>query len=263
MTRPKRTVVAALTLLSCSGIGFALQSEAVEWEHAEGVGRTDREAILQLARRLGIQQPRLVSFTAYLPTACQFVRVESGVTVEGNRRTWLELRLRRQDWRECTRVPRFSTRREGRWIGSGAELSTEELWRIADGDWVVDIRLGPNVRYDDAKRIVLAIRQNTLVNRLSLSIGPLKLNPIMPTIDANEIVSVNAVSSDQGTYQVLTGRGASGDVYEVRIRDGTVELHRHGTWIVRLERPPHMPLQLTSGAGRVERFETAASAARG
>ena len=71
-----------------------------------------------------------------LPGFCEYVRVESVVTVEGNRRTWREVRLRRQDWREWRRVPWLSTRREGRWIGSRAELSAQELWRIADASWL-------------------------------------------------------------------------------------------------------------------------------
>jgi hypothetical protein len=235
MTGLTRAIVAAAAFLWCGGVGFARQAETVEWEHANGV-TPDKEAILRLARRLGIAQPRIVSFTAYLPSFCPVVRVESIVTVEGNRRSWLALLLRQKDWRACTRVPRFSTRGEGRWRGSRAELSTEEEWRIAEGDWFIDIRLGEGVAYDDAKRIVLAIRNGALANRLPSSIGALKLDTTMPEIDASEIRSITVDKSNADMYQVTTGR-FGGLLYRVRIRDGTVELHGEGSWFVHLERP--------------------------
>jgi hypothetical protein len=233
------TRVAALVAAVLIGFGvgaLASQTEQVQWDNAHDVGPADKEAILRLARRLGIAQPRIVSFTAYLPSFCPFVRVESVVTMEGNKRTWLALALRRRDWATCRRVPRFSTRSEGQWRGSHAELSTEEEWRIADGDWFIDIRLGDRVVYDDAKRIVLAIRNSSVVNRLPSSIGPLKLDTTMPQINASEIRSIT-VDTSKDMYQVMTGR-AAGVVYSIRIRDETVELHNVASWMVRLERPP-------------------------
>ena len=74
------------------------------------------------------------------------------------------------------------------------------------------------MRYDDAARIVLAIRRNALINRLPSSIDPLKLDRTMPSIDASEIVSVDAPFSEPGMYEVRTGRGASGELYQVKIR---------------------------------------------
>ena len=237
MTRLAALIAAATVLVGCSVVAQVSQPAQVEWDNANDVGPADRAAILRLAHRLGIEQPRRVSFTAYVPSFCEFVRVESVVTVEGNRRSWLELALRRRDWPACWRVRRFSRRSDGQWRGSRAELSTEEEWRIADGDWFIDTRLGDRVAYDVAKRIVLAIRDNSLVNRLPSSVGLLKLDTTMPQIDASEIRSITVDKSNADMYEVRTGQRA-GLVYSIRIRDETIELHGIGSWMVHLEKPP-------------------------
>jgi hypothetical protein len=228
-------VMSAIVMaLSPCALSLVAQSEPVEWDRADGVGDADRTAILKLARRLGIESARRITFGNYLPSGCAFVRVESAVTVDGNRRTWREVLLRRRDWPECRRVARFSRRSEGRWIGSKTELSTEESWRVADGNWFVDMRLGPGVPYADAERIVLAIRHHVLVNRLPSSVGPLKLDTTMPAINANDIQSIVRSSSAPGRYEVRTG-AASGTLLHVMVRDGQVELHGQSVWMVRFE----------------------------
>ena len=101
-------------------------------------------------------------------------------------------------------MPRFSRRREGRWIGSRAELSVEESWRISDGSWFIDLRLGPGVPYGDAERIILAIRRRALVNRVPSFIGPLRLDTVMPSIDATEVRSIGK-GKEPGRYVVCDG----------------------------------------------------------
>ena len=59
------------------------QDQRVEWENAEEVGDKDRAAILRLAQRLGIDEPRRVEFTTM--TSCPYVLVESAVATEGKR----------------------------------------------------------------------------------------------------------------------------------------------------------------------------------
>jgi hypothetical protein len=103
---------------------------------------------------------------------------------------------------------------------------------VSDADWFIDVRLGPQVPYEDAERIVLAIRRQVVVNRLPSTIGPLTLDTTMPSIDANDVQSIQKGGSEPGRYEVRTGR-TGGLVLDVLVGEGRVELHGLGTWLVR------------------------------
>jgi hypothetical protein len=119
----------------------------------------------------------------------------------------------------------------GRWRASKLDLTSRQAWRIEDHDWHLDVSTDPKVPYQDAERIVLAIRRGQLINRLPTSIGPLKLSGAMPDIDLDGDTYISSYKSEVGTYEVRTGR-AVGLVLRVKVLDSAVELQSYGTWIV-------------------------------
>ncbi len=210
----------------------AFQLENIEWQVDNTVTEQDREDIISLTKKMGIEHPQKVTFDQFLPTGCRFVRVESTVVQQGNRRNWLELNMRRRDWRECTRPePGSSKKRMGRWVAVSSDLGKREEWRIKDGEWHVDVFLEQDVPYKDAELIILAIRRAELMNRLSESMGPIKLNTNMPQIDPSSVGSIKKNPSGVRDYELQTGRGA-GLILHVRIIDGHVELLSYATWLV-------------------------------
>lgn len=169
--------------------------------------------------------------------------LDPGRKIDGHRRWWRELAVRRADWPACESVSRWSTRREGRWRASRSQLAVQESWRVEDGDWFVDVQLGDHVQYGDAERIVLAIRRETLVNRLPISNGPLTLNTAMPDLDANQVCSVVA-GSEPGHFDV---RVSAGQVLTVAVVGEAVELRHIGSALVRADEPPDHRLRPSAG----------------
>jgi len=167
-----------------------------------------------------------VSIIYVIPSGGQVLNVESHVLVEGKHRTWVELSVCRKDWKPSY-CGRKSRRAEGRWEASSLDIERQEAWAIEDGDWQFTVPVELGVPYADVEQIVLAIRRQQLINRLPTSIGPLRLNPVMPEIDPTEITWIRKTVSG---YEVRTGR-ANGIILGVRIVNGTVELFSYGTWM--------------------------------
>jgi hypothetical protein len=208
----------------------ARQAVDVEWQLDNTIRVEDRDAILSLSKKMGIEQPRRISFGQFLPSLCRFVRVESSVVETGNQRTWFELLLRPPESWECL-LPKPDAKSVGRWIALSSDLEKREEWRFRDKEWHIDIPLGPEVPYGDAELIVFTIRRGQLINRLPESKGPLNSSSKLPDIKADTITAIKKGSNGIRTYQVRTGQ-AGGFLLNVRIVGSGVELYWYGMWIV-------------------------------
>src|SRR5262249_16774823 len=143
-----------IALTFSSLILVARQSGGVEWQLDNTISAEDRDAILSLSKEMGVEQPYRISFGRFRPSTCRFVRVESSVMEAGNHRTWFELRLRPPQSSECFR-PTPGAKSVGAWVSLSSNLEKREEWRIRDGQWYIDIPLGPEMPYGDAELIVL------------------------------------------------------------------------------------------------------------
>jgi hypothetical protein len=209
----------------------ARQVDTIAWDVDATITAADRDAIIALARQMGISEPRRVSFSIRLPSRCRFVRVESAVRERGNRRNWLQLRMRPREWSDC--LGKDGITKVGRWSAAQSDLGERETWRIEDGEWARDLYLGPDLPYPDAVTIVRAIRRRGLVNRLpsNVSFGPLKMTKSIPEIDPDDIGAITKSQIVPGEYVVRTGSD-SGYVLAVRIVDDQVELLSVERWVV-------------------------------
>lgn len=240
-------VVAALGMLTLHA-----QSAATKWETDPSITTADRAAILALAKQIGIEPVRRVSFRYPFIVGCPVIAIESGVLESDYLVTWtaalVRLRGRDERGRQCSAGPGQS-RRRGRWGASRSEVSAETRWRITDGDWHVDVRYSADATYRDAEQIVVAIRRGQLVNRLPGSLGALKLDTTIPDINADEIIEIDRVGAMRGGYDVRTGI-KGGIVLRIVVAGDTVELHGVLSWLVLRDRPPDRPLHPTPGAAR-------------
>ena len=209
------------------------QHAAVEWFVPDTVDPRDRRAILEVARRVGITDPRWV--TRPNPSTCTFVEVESTPIVDGNRVRSGVVLVRRMRGPGCLSPP--AGRRavqQGNWVAFLGDVNPQqrERWRVRDGTWHIDITIGAGVPYEDAVRIVLAIRRRQLVDRRPPAVGA--PSP-MRYVDLSEVFVLADPSRPPtpGVYEVMTGKKdvSGGDVLRVRVQDDTVELLLQSLWI--------------------------------
>jgi hypothetical protein len=241
----RRSTLAGVTfaILSLSIEAQSPDGTAVDWA-ADGdsigtlqlsLGGSGKRDIITLAAAMGLMNPARVELDAYVPGVCPFVRVRSVVVDEGNRRSWLDLRMRPREWRSCHQSePGATVTRVGRWIAVSSELSLEERWRVHDGDdWFVDIELDVHDIYPDAETIVKAIRRDALVNRVPpIDLGPgRQLTRDLPQLMADDVSSVRRDAEVPGGYVVRVGRRA-GEILYVRVVSGTVEVYGLSSWMV-------------------------------
>ena len=210
------------------------QRAAIDWYVPSTVDPRDRDAILEVARRVGITDPRSV-WTA-VPAKCTSVEVESTPIVDGNRVRSSIVGVRRLRGPECSSA-RGGRRvvQQGNWVAFVGDLNPwhRERWRVRDGTWHIDITMGADVPYEDAVSIVLAIRRRQLVDRRSPAVG---VPSPMRYVDPSEILSIHAYPSrpaTPGLYGVMTGKKGvgGGDALTIRVQDGTVELLDHNRWM--------------------------------
>lgn len=167
---------------------------------------------------------------------CPVVMAVSSVTVQGDRRWWFELTVRRTGrdtgGHRCQLgdTEGANGKHFGRWVASSAELSQYVLWRVHDGDWYIDMTLGAGVAYDSATLIVKAIRRQTLVNQIPFPFRG-AFRDTLPVVDASDI---RAISKDRErqVYEVTTGQHRRyGLALSVSIVAGQVLVRNIGTWI--------------------------------
>ena len=232
----QRTYVLCLVWASFALIAAA-QAD-VDWNVTRNLGPSDRKAILEIARRAGIGEPRYVSVPVL--SSCALVQVESMRVVEGNRVRSSILGVRQLHGPECPaiRADQRSIRR-GNWIAFLGTLNPQsrERWRVRDGSWNIDIDLSADVPYEDAVTIVLAVRRRQLVDARPAALGN---SPSLSYVDPNSITSIQTPHvglvrpATPGEYTVAmtgsqhsSGRAGSGESLTVRVQNGTVELRDH------------------------------------
>jgi len=234
IARPARTALLTVACLaSVAAPALIAQRTAVLWQVPGDISPSDRRAILEIGRALGIHEPQTVSVP--MSSTCLLVEIESKPVLLGNQLLSDTVGVRRKNGDGCQ--PFGLDRRvqeRGNWVAflGASNPGRRERWRLRDGDWHVDAYLSSDVPYDDAVMIVQAIRREQLVDRRppSPSSGPLRY------IDANRILSIQRSASPQKIprqYEILEGRLRAGErnMLIVRIRDGRVELHNHTRWM--------------------------------
>jgi hypothetical protein len=211
---------------------LAGQTEPIKWTVDHDVTPADKQEILELAARLGIKDPQAVSADIILmPLGCLALRVESRVSVAGNRRTWTETYVARTDsYRYCHNTPPSAS--VGHWQVAAPGVLPREVWRIQDGDWYVDARLGAGVTYEMATKIILAFKTKTFVDRRK---GPQDATIGDQTIGKELLVShtvsvYRSQSHVENEYEIGTGR-IGGLSLLVTVTGDHVELISMSRWI--------------------------------
>jgi hypothetical protein len=231
---------------------LAAQGRGVVWNVSVQLTERDKRDIIDLAAERGIRRPSRVVDDR---SPCPLVRVSSQPVVEGNRVTTTVLAMGPLSGPECSSVPPGrNIHRRGNWIfrqfdapdgnPANGNPSRHVRWRLHDGEWQHDVTLDPDVTYEEAKAIVLAIRRRTLVDVRSADIA--KTGP--PPIEPEQILSVARFRDEplkrlwpdlyadmyevrSATHEDFTGRGGGGHWLQVKIRNGRVELHGWSTWM--------------------------------
>ena len=199
---------------------------------ADSLRAADSAAVLALGRQVGLPEPAGIERVFPELVGCPVIRLASPVNIEGNRRSWMELQVRRKGrdtgGHRCNvYAPSGSTvKRFDRWVASSAELLERSLWRVSDGDWHIDVALDPGVPYDSAVVLVLAVRRRTLVNGMPAGLRRF-FGDTLPTIDASDI---RTIRRKQDVYEVITGE-RWGTVLFVSIVAGEVIVRNVGSWI--------------------------------
>jgi hypothetical protein len=181
----------------------------------------DKEAILWLAKEIGIEDPVRVSDRACRPRICDFLVVESAAKELGHLKCWLELKIHPEDW---SADDGSITLRAGRWAAQRSELIVEERWIIEDDGWRLYVFLSPyapfDVPFEDAELIVLAIRHDKLINRhLDNRIPQSQSFLHISKIDPSSIAHAPVGASTYDVY-TLTGTHRGGFHYQNRQRKG-------------------------------------------
>ena len=227
----------ALCLVWAAFVSIVAAQPDVDWNVTRNLGPSDRKAILEIARRAGIGEPRYVSVPVL--SRCALVQVESMRAVEGNRVRSGILGVRQLHGPECPAIradQRFI--RRGNWVAFLGTLNphSRERWRVRDGSWNIDIDLGADVPFKDAVTIVLAVRRRQLVDARPAAPGK---SSSLSYVDPNSIMSIQTPHvglvrpATPGEYTVSTvsqdssGRAGSGESLTVRVQNGTVELRDH------------------------------------
>ena len=194
---------------------LSAQQPSIEWRVGAGVTDHDKTSIVELARMMGIEHPRVVSRVGTVPAGCEVLTIASDERVEANRVSWTALDIHRSDSRNCWRPG--PTPRVGRWFANTPSTRIEQRWRVRDGAWHLDVPIEIGVPHEDVERIVLAIKRGTLVNTLPDGAAP-------PPLDADALTSVKKSAGVAGRYTVTVGRGSRGGLLFVTLADGRVEL---------------------------------------
>ena len=202
---------------------------------ADSLKASDTAAVLAVAAQFGIPTPARFGHPFMQVVGCPVITLESPVTVDGNRRSWVELLVRRKGrdtgGHRCQLYAPSGARviHHDRWVASSEERTEQSVWRVHDGDWHTDIALGTDVSYDSATLIVQAVRRQTLVNQIPALLRRL-LGDTLPVIDAGDIGGIERSRREAHVYEVRTGQ-AHGYVLYVSILAGRVLVHNIGSWI--------------------------------
>ncbi len=203
------------------------------------------EDIRALAAELGIRDVQKVYVG---PRSIRWLRVaaivESRVVRDRDRIAQSKLVFGQKYWKhwpssDVDSEEDLTTR--GLWHADSRALQILDRWIIRDGDWNIEVRLGEGVPYDDAARLIRAIRAGTLVDvregprwkYIPLSAEPYELKQwkeVCPRIERDK----TAAAVESGSYEISIpqSRGLSGTTLQVRIVGDRVEVVGVSLWIV-------------------------------
>lgn len=244
---------ASIALSAILTATLAAQGRDVVWNMSIQLTARDKRDILGLAADLGLRTPARVIDDR---SPCPLISLSSQPVVEGNRVTTMALGMGRRSAPNCPRaLSGPNIYRRGNWVArkfdgvdgspSFSNPRSSVAWRLRDGDWFRDVGLGPDVTYEDAEAIVLAIRRRTLIDvRSTDEIAKAGAPPINP----DQIFSVARFRDEamkrlfperysdmyevmSATHEDFTGRGGGGHILWAKIRNGRVELHGWSTWM--------------------------------
>jgi len=219
----------ALMFLLCAPTVSAAQtpSDTVEWDVTEGLSATDKKDIVALTRRLGFT-PRRVGPWPPSPVmspldalGCEQLRVETTITVNGPRRSSksiLIVKLAKEDGKKCAALLSKAAQAGG-WVADRDLIFDDIKWRFQEPDFTLDVYLGENVAYDDARRIVRAIHQRTWTRK-----APFERTAPWSDPDLSSIHSITRDPRRGTDYQVgFAPNSSTGETWEVRFTDSSVE----------------------------------------
>jgi len=220
----------ALSLACCGGVPpLQTTTGGLEWPRDLRVSQSDKNDILALAKLMGVTEPVKVSVGTFVPVGGSFVTVDGPVSFDGPQRSWPSAQMVRENRRGSGSAPPLwpGRHRVGRWV-SVAKGGQVVRWRVDDGDWFVEVALGPRVSFADAQRIVLALRRGAFIKRIdnddvSRSV-PKRFEPKPVTSVERESGGTFSVSWPAGPYD--------GPVIEVAISDSGVELIAVGSYVI-------------------------------
>lgn len=218
--------VVALVL---SATGCTQSPAAVRWDPSGNFSPDDQRHILRLAETVGFPDVEGVSSEEMVPSEERYALAASHSRWSGRKRAWATLRLcDSRSWLPCeTRGGSADVIRSGPWWTSAAYVDRNETWRVADGTWFVDVRLGEGVAFDDASRIVLAIRGRALVKDLRNEDDAVIE---VAGLDAGEITQISKAEGPDTGFRVAVGRYQICLLW-IRLVDATVELYRDECYV--------------------------------
>jgi len=228
---PMTRLIAAASVMLLSAIPAVsdaqTSSDGVEWRVTQPpLSAADKKDIVALTRRLGFKPRRVGPWPpppgGLLPPGCEPVMVETTIAVSGQRRSAQVisiLKLGKEGWRSCRPSPSGAVT-VGQWTAFRNEIYADIKWRIQEADLTLDVRLGENVAYEDARRIVLAIHRGNWIRRTSFERGAPWSDP-----DSSRIQSVTHDPRRGPDYQIgFSPNGYTHESWNVRFTDSEVEI---------------------------------------
>lgn len=229
---PLGTLVVRLILALSLFVATAnAQSVEVNWTLQQPLSADDQRAILDLAARVGIRNPAKAGDIALMPS--RTISVASLPRVEGYRVTTDVVIVSQRVGNGGQPVPPgFTVHESGNWVvvQSAWNPSRAELFRIRDGDWFIDVHFPSSISYDDAERVIHALRRRTYVDVRQGRAGDIT------DIDLNRITRFSRDDRMAELFPEVYGKTFSvfADNYKwvgVRIRDGQVEFQGVSDWV--------------------------------
>jgi hypothetical protein len=225
MTRFAGLLVVTILGGIAASSGAQTRSDDVEWDVTlPQLSVADKQNIAAVTQKLGYRPRRVVPWhpSVVVSPGCEpVVVVETPIAVNGPRRsskTILLLKLDKEGQRRCQARSKAVT--VGQWVGFRDLVYDDIKWRIDGEGLTLDVILGPNVAYEDARRIVLAIHRGAWTRR-----PPLERYAPWSDPDSSKIQSITR--NAQGVLDYKIGFSPVRDTEEswtVRLTDSRVEV---------------------------------------
>lgn len=231
-------------VLAIAALATNAQRGDVEWTGDDRLSAEDKQALLQRARLLGIDDAERAESSPgpapplMCPCICAGASVQSRLTVDGPRRSWTQVDFVLLNRVFCREAKASLLSGElGRWLLESESAHHETRWRVADGTWFHDVSLGVGVGYEDARAIVLAIRRHEVVGAMPRR-----------TMDAREVRSIERGTLATFAVTVDNPECPCGEVLNIDVVGQRVRVRSYGTWIALRDAPPNKRLHSTAAA---------------